>query len=162
MQLRQVGDHCILMISVCNSPGVYAVVHTWKSKDNLGCLPSLPTLCEIEHLVLVAYANLGSPELPELSCLPLPLLNRCPVIIDAWNPLALHWFREYSLQSLKLANQGLSFLSFFFLIRCFLHLHFQCYPKSPPYPPTPLFYSSRFFFPCPGIESRDSSMVGKH
>jgi hypothetical protein len=23
----------------------------------------------------------------------------------------------------------------FFLIRYFLHLHFQCYPKSPPYPP---------------------------
>jgi hypothetical protein len=26
----------------------------------------------------------------------------------------------------------------FFLIRYFLHLHFQCYPKSPPYPPPPL------------------------
>jgi hypothetical protein len=25
-----------------------------------------------------------------------------------------------------------------FLIRYFLHLHFQCYPKSPPYPPPPL------------------------
>jgi hypothetical protein len=24
---------------------------------------------------------------------------------------------------------------FFFLIRYFPHLHFQCYPKSPPYPP---------------------------
>jgi hypothetical protein len=23
----------------------------------------------------------------------------------------------------------------FFLIRYFLHLHFKCYPKSPPYPP---------------------------
>jgi hypothetical protein len=33
-----------------------------------------------------------------------------------------------------------TFLSFYyyFLIRYFLHLHFQCYPKSPPYPPHPL------------------------
>jgi hypothetical protein len=36
---------------------------------------------------------------------------------------------------------------FFFLIRYFPHLHFQCYPKSPPYqppeipyPPTPPFW----------------------
>jgi hypothetical protein len=27
------------------------------------------------------------------------------------------------------------FFSFFFIIRYFPHLHFQCYPKSPPYPP---------------------------
>jgi hypothetical protein len=36
-------------------------------------------------------------------------------------------------------SSNLSFYYFFnfFLIRCFLHLHFQCYPKSPPYiPPT--------------------------
>ena len=30
--------------------------------------------------------------------------------------------------------------AFFFLIRYFLHLHFQCYAKSPLYPPTPLPY----------------------
>jgi hypothetical protein len=30
----------------------------------------------------------------------------------------------------------------FILIRYFLHLHFQCYPKSPPYPPPPLPYPS--------------------
>jgi hypothetical protein len=29
----------------------------------------------------------------------------------------------------------------FFLIRDFLHLHFQCYPKSPPYPPSPISFS---------------------
>jgi hypothetical protein len=29
------------------------------------------------------------------------------------------------------------FLFYNFLIRYFLHLHFQCYPKSPPYPPPP-------------------------
>jgi hypothetical protein len=44
---------------------------------------------------------------------------------------------------------------FFFLIRYFLHLHFQCYPKSPPYPPptTPLPTHSHFLalvFPCTG------------
>jgi hypothetical protein len=31
-------------------------------------------------------------------------------------------------------------LASFFFFRYFLHLHFQCYPKSPPYPPTPLPY----------------------
>ena len=29
------------------------------------------------------------------------------------------------------------FFLFLFLIRYFLHLHFQCYPKSPPCPPPP-------------------------
>jgi hypothetical protein len=34
-----------------------------------------------------------------------------------------------------------TFLFFsFFKIRYFLHLHFQYYPKSPPYPPIPLLY----------------------
>jgi hypothetical protein len=45
------------------------------------------------------------------------------------------------------------FFFFFFLIRCFPHLHFQCYPKSPPYPPTPLPTHSHFLalaFPCTG------------
>jgi hypothetical protein len=30
------------------------------------------------------------------------------------------------------------FISIF--IRYLAHLHFQCYTKSPPYPPTPLYY----------------------
>jgi hypothetical protein len=56
--------------------------------------------------------------------------------------------------SLKDTNEkGLPF-SFFFLIRYFPHLHFQCYPKSPPYPPpTPLTTHSPFLalaFPCTG------------
>jgi hypothetical protein len=42
----------------------------------------------------------------------------------------------------------------FFLIRYFPHLHFQCYPKSPPYPPpTPLPTHSHFLalaFPFTG------------
>jgi hypothetical protein len=39
----------------------------------------------------------------------------------------------------------------FFLIRYFLHLHFKCYPKSPPYPLTLLPTHSHFLalaFPC--------------
>jgi hypothetical protein len=44
---------------------------------------------------------------------------------------------------------------FFFFIRYFSHLHFQCYPKSPQYPPppTPLPTHSHFLalaFPCTG------------
>jgi hypothetical protein len=31
-----------------------------------------------------------------------------------------------------------SFFFFPFFIRYLAHLHFQCYTKSPPYPPTPL------------------------
>jgi hypothetical protein len=55
------------------------------------------------------------------------------------------------------------FLSFFFLkqffIRYFLHLHFKCYPKSPPYPPpSPALFPNPFTpaswpwpsFPCTG------------
>jgi hypothetical protein len=44
--------------------------------------------------------------------------------------------------------------SFFFLIRNFPRLHFQCYPKGPPYPPpNPLPTHSPFLalaFPCTG------------
>jgi hypothetical protein len=49
-----------------------------------------------------------------------------------------HCFRHYS-SRLRIIDVTY----FFFLIRYFLHLHFQCYPKSPPYtpplpyPPTP-------------------------
>jgi hypothetical protein len=32
-------------------------------------------------------------------------------------------------------NHDCFFFFFFFLIRYFPHLYFQCYPKSPPYPP---------------------------
>jgi hypothetical protein len=47
------------------------------------------------------------------------------------------------------------FLFNFFLIRYLAHLHFQCYTKSPPYPPTPtpLPAHSPFLalaFPCSG------------
>jgi hypothetical protein len=48
---------------------------------------------------------------------------------------------------------SLFFLKDFFKIRYVLHLHFQCYPKSPPkphpplpYPPTPTSFFFRFIF----------------
>ena len=49
--------------------------------------------------------------------------------------------------------RDLKFSFFPFFICDFLHLHFQCYPKSPPYPPptTPLLTHSHFLalvFPC--------------
>jgi hypothetical protein len=53
-------------------------------------------------------------------------------------------------------NSKVSFLFFFpFFIRYLAHLHFQCYTKSPPYPPTPtpLPTHSPFLalaFPCTG------------
>jgi hypothetical protein len=42
--------------------------------------------------------------------------------------------------SVGLLNAVLCYLRFFFFpffIRYLAHLHFQCYTKSPPYPPTP-------------------------
>jgi hypothetical protein len=45
------------------------------------------------------------------------------------------------------------FFSFFLFFTYFPQLHFQCYPKSPPYPPTPLPTHSHFLalaFPCTG------------
>jgi hypothetical protein len=41
-------------------------------------------------------------------------------------------------------KEGFVFFYYFF-IRYFLHLHFQCYPKSPPYP-SPLFFFFLFLF----------------
>jgi hypothetical protein len=47
-----------------------------------------------------------------------------------------------------------TFFFSFFLIRYFPHLHFQCYPKGPPYPPpNPLPTQCPFLalvFPCTG------------
>jgi hypothetical protein len=49
----------------------------------------------------------------------------------------------------------LNFFFFQFFIRYFLHLHFQCYPERPPFPPlpAPLPTHSHFLalvFPCTG------------
>ena len=57
-----------------------------------------------------------------------------------------HWLASSGLLSLL-------FFFFFFLIVYLFHLHFQCYPKSPPHalPPTPLPTYSHFLalaFPC--------------
>jgi hypothetical protein len=48
-----------------------------------------------------------------------------------------------------------SFLFFSFFIRYLAHLHFQCYTKSPPYPPTPTPLPAHppflaLAFPCSG------------
>jgi hypothetical protein len=65
---------------------------------------------------------------------------------------------QYQLPYLT-GQRRLWFLFFFFFfpffIRCLAHLHFQCYTKSPPYPPTPtpLPAHSPFLalaFPCSG------------
>ena len=48
----------------------------------------------------------------------------------------------------------MSLITFYFFITYFPQLHFQCYPKSPPYPPpNPLPINSPFLalaFPCTG------------
>jgi hypothetical protein len=55
----------------------------------------------------------------------------------------------------KLACINFNYFFFPFFIRYLTHLHFQCYTKSPPYPPTPtpLPTHSPFLaleFPCTG------------
>jgi hypothetical protein len=53
---------------------------------------------------------------------------------DWWK---VHWINSTSPQR---KSWGLFFFftsQWIFLIRYFLHLHFRCYPKSPPYPPPP-------------------------
>jgi hypothetical protein len=43
----------------------------------------------------------------------------------------------------------------FFLIRYLAHLHFQCYTKSPPYPPPIYFLDNKIFLWCEGrVKSR--------
>jgi hypothetical protein len=57
------------------------------------------------------------------------------------------------IMGLKWASAGMEILCQFFLIRYLFHLHFQCYPKSPPHvpPPTPSpthFHFLALAFPC--------------
>jgi hypothetical protein len=73
--------------------------------------------------------------------------------LDCWYPDATEpdcWYPDN--QRLESPQRATSFLKKYF-IRYFPHLHFQCYPKSPPYPPppTPLPTHSHFLalaFPC--------------
>jgi hypothetical protein len=57
------------------------------------------------------------------------------------------------------STHWLFFLFFIIFIRCFLHLHFKCYPKSPLYPPprpAPIPTHSHLLalaFPCTGAYS---------
>ena len=60
----------------------------------------------------------------------------------------------------------LIYVSFFFpfFIRYLTHLHFQCYTKSPPYPPTPTALPTHspflaLVFPCTGAYDQDSFLV---
>jgi hypothetical protein len=85
-----------------------------------------------------------------------PCLQRLPVLIVTSSISPSLWASlHYKPQShWNEANQYLFFFIFFF-ITYFPQLHFQCYPKSPPYPspPTPLTTHSHFLalaFPCTG------------
>jgi hypothetical protein len=65
------------------------------------------------------------------------------------------WSRKRSLRILDIFPSIFYFFFFPFFIRYLTHLHFQCYTKSPPYPPTPtpLPTHSPFLalvFPCTG------------
>jgi hypothetical protein len=82
---------------------------------------------------------------------------------SVWTPLlqlpgnsqdgTAHYKRSYLPLPLSLISYSFFFFPFF--IRYLAHLHFQCYTKSPPYPPTPtpLPTHSPFLalaFPCSG------------
>jgi hypothetical protein len=66
-------------------------------------------------------------------------LNRTPMAqalrstLDKWDLIKLQVFCK----AMDTVNAHISFIFFFtfFLIRYFPCFHFQCYPKSPPYPP---------------------------
>jgi hypothetical protein len=68
------------------------------------------------------------------------------------SPNLIEWLKLLWLWGIRIFQIGNIFLNLI-LIRYFLHLHFQCYPQSPPYPPpTPLPTHSHFLalaFPCP-------------
>jgi hypothetical protein len=51
-------------------------------------------------------------------------------------------YKAFTICNVSSFNPSEEFISFFFpfFIRYLAHLHFQCYTKSPPYPPSPLPY----------------------
>jgi hypothetical protein len=57
-----------------------------------------------------------------------------------FHPSAMNLKRLFSLSVPQFPHLFFYFLFYFILIRYFLHLHFQCYPKSLPYPPHTLPY----------------------
>jgi hypothetical protein len=71
-----------------------------------------------------------------------------------WTELLISW--QYRLDSFQRTIFIFIFLFFFpFFIRYLAHLHFQCYTKSPPYPPTPTPLPTHspplaLAFPCTG------------
>jgi hypothetical protein len=54
--------------------------------------------------------------------------------------LNLGWFCSFPSRVWLCFPVILFFFKLFFKIRYFLHLHFKCYPKSPPRPSAPLLY----------------------
>jgi hypothetical protein len=115
-------------------------------EDALLCRPSLQTSqADTSTLLnfLSSWGNRVSPSKVQLSALQVTYL-RLPI-----NPTHkdITLDRKYLIQFL--------FFFFPFFIRYLAHLHFQCYTKSPPYPPTPtpLPAHSPFLalaFPCSG------------
>jgi hypothetical protein len=71
--------------------------------------------------------------------------GQCPCV-------GLPWTHPFNSRDSYFLQCYSSILSPFFLIRYFLHLHFQCYPKSPPYPaphsPTHPSHFLALAFPC--------------
>ena len=61
-------------------------------------------------------------------------MPKCKIIVPYYN------LSNSLLLLLLLGIFFFNFLFYFILIRYFLHLHFQCYPKSSPYPRLPLPY----------------------
>jgi hypothetical protein len=56
-------------------------------------------------------------------------------------PYPATWLPSVKFHQLSLDVLLFPFASMFYLIRYFFHLHFKCYPESPPYPPPPTSWS---------------------
>jgi hypothetical protein len=121
----------------------------------------LPCLRQDLCYFSTVYTGLGGPRASGallLSCLPLSFCRGCFYASSIYmgsgdlNPvlnLCSHWVTTppalpfiFSKNQLCLINSLSCSFSYFmiffpFFIRYLAHLHFQCYTKSPPYPPTP-------------------------
>ena len=78
-----------------------------------------------------------------------------PSLINIMKLLHNRYAHRYFSENFQLIF-NINFFFFPFFIRYLAHLHFQCYTKSPPYPPTPtpLPTPSPFLalaFPCTGV-----------
>ena len=76
------------------------------------------------------------------------------VYIQRYTHTYTHTHKAMKIEAMSVKERKRKFF-FPFFIRYFPHLHFQCYPKNPPYPPTPLPTHSHFLapaFPCTGAD----------